>query len=255
MSWHHSLNQRFKKLRLTVFFAMIPALLYVMWSANQVSPLEVELTVELLEGKKTVAALFCKNDESKFYTGEFRVEFPFDQTTLIDQNTYLFSTMLPCESDMQKLRFDPVWDEGTVMIKRLRFHSYRWFDFNLENEFSTSMRILNSIKEFSVSDEGILVKSAGNDPFIQISDTLQDYLRPDFRYLLGSFLLALFIGTLTLRLLVALWLVLVDRIKIFEVRRIELSQTMDRSLQAFSISTLKMFSEKKPVNWVAAGSS
>ncbi len=250
MSWLHFLTEYFKKLRLTIFFAMIPALLYVMWSANQVSPLEVEITMELLEGKKTVAALFCKNNESTFYSGELKVEFPIDETTLIDQNTYLFSTVLPCGSDMQKLRFDPMWDEGSVLIKRLRFHSYRWFDLDLEEEFSTSMRILNSIEAFSVSDEGILVESAGNDPFILISDRLQDYLRPNLPYLLGAFLVALLISALILRFGISLWRVLIDRIDVFEERRVELSEKLDRSLLAFFGNSRAVFSLKKPVNWV-----
>lgn len=240
-----------KKLRLTIFFAMIPALLYVVWSANQVSPLEVELTVELLQGKKTVAVLYCKDDDSTFYTGDFRVEFPFDQTTLIDQNTYLFSTVLPCGSDVEKLRFDPVWDEGTVMIKRLRFHTYRWFDLDLETEFSKSMRILNSIEEFALTDDGILVESAGNDPFIQISDTLQDYLKPDFRFLLRSFLMATIVGAIALRMGMALWFFLVESIRTVEERRADLSAKLDRSLERFSISALSVFSARKPVNWVA----
>lgn len=229
---------------------MIPALLYVMWNANQVSPLEVEIAMELLEGKKTVAALFCKNDESTFYSGEFKVEFPIDQTTQVDQNTYLFSTVLPCGPDMQKLRFDPMWDEGTVLIKRIRFHTYRWFDLDLEQQFSTSMRILNSIEEFSVSDNGILVESAGNDPFIQISDTLQDYLKPDFRFLLRSFLLATLVGTIALRIGLVLWLVLVERMRAFEEKRADLSARLDRSLGEFSIRALSAFLAKRPVNWV-----
>jgi len=249
---HHSLIELIGKLRLTVFLAMIPALLYVLWAAHQVSPLEVELTVELLEGEKNVAVLYCKNDEAKFFVNQFGVEFPYDQSTEIDGDTYRFSTVLPCGPDMVKLRFDPIWDDGSVLIKQIRFHTYRWFDLDLETEFSNSMRILNSIKKFSVTDEGILVESAGNDPFIQISDTLQDYLRPDLPYLLGLFLVALGIATLILRLGLVLWHILVDRIDIFEEQRAEFSERLDRSLLTFFSNSRGAFSRRKPINLVVA---
>lgn len=256
----------FKKLRLTVFFAAFPALLYVLWSANQTFPFEVELTVELLEGptfaspqarwegKKTVAQLYCKGGEStaagrSFYTGELQETFSYNETTQIAENTYLFSTVLPCGSDIDKLRFDPVWDQGTIVIKRLRFHTFRWFDLDLETQFSESMRILNSIEEFAMTDEGILVESAGHDPFIQISDSMQDYLKPDFWFLLRSFLLAAIAGTLAMRAGMVLWIFLVDRINTFEEKRADLAVKLDRSLERFSINALSV-SARKPVNWV-----
>ena len=244
------LKSALARYRLMLVFAVVLAVPPTVWEVNRDHGFRVDLTVELIEpSKPTIAQLFCKSDDR--YSGDRSVTFNYDASTSIGGRLYRFQADLPCGNDLKKLRFDPVWADGKVIIRKLRYRTFTWHDIDLQREFSRSMKILNSIRRFTPVDGGLLIESAGNDPFVELSTDLQQYEHPGFLVVLLVWGLATFGCAACLRGILGGWSLFVERAAMLEEARRDLAERLDAGLVRTATGVVAAARTPRPVNWLA----
>ncbi len=235
--------------RVTLALAAMLAGIPVLWAARP-RPVTVDLTVELVApDTPTVAQLFCTSGDR--YSGDRSVWLKYDDQHRVHDNLYRFRAELPCGPAVTRLRFDPVWSDGTVVVRGLRYHTSRWHLVELEPEFRRSMKILNSIRRFAPVDGGLLIESAGNDPFVELSNDLQRYVRPGPVELALVAVLATIALTALLRLLLVGWWFVVAKPDRLEQARQDLAARIDRALVELAGGLWQAAWERRPLTWAA----
>jgi membrane-anchored protein YejM (alkaline phosphatase superfamily) len=179
------------------------------------------------------------------------VKLKHDDSTKIGENLYRFEADLPCGEDVQQLRFDPVWDEGQVIIKDLKYRTYKSFDVDLENEFYESMKILNGIRKFELVEDGIFIESTGNDPFVELCTDLTRYTEPGLLFFLKTWMFSIVSVFLTLRVLRFSWHFFVANIDSVEKKRKSFSRNLDAQILKITKYVFLSAIEKRTVNWFA----
>ncbi len=140
------------------------------------SPLvfKIELTVET-NAKDQSIQFYCHINNT--YKGESVDENHYSAENLIDENTYQIVNDITCGEQATHLRFDPLPAHGKVDILSMRVHTQYWHQVEL-SEAIKHIKALHSIESVVLNGKKISIIANGNDPYIELSNNLQSYLKP-----------------------------------------------------------------------------
>ncbi|SDK23947.1 sulfatase-like hydrolase/transferase [Microbulbifer yueqingensis] len=135
--------------------------------------LKFELEAQLLSPEDAVAAIYC--DDGKGYRSSHMLELPYSPEYRVADATYVFKGRIPCGIGTKKIRFDPLWAEGELILKSFKLRTYRWFEIELDERRGAELTIINGIDKVQSAAGGIKVTSSGQDPIIELTDNVQGY--------------------------------------------------------------------------------
>ena len=135
--------------------------------------LKFEMELELLSPAGGVATIYC--DDGRGYRSDRRIDFAYDSRNEVSSSVYRFSGRIPCGLATKKIRFDPVWAEGEVVLRSFDLRTYRWMPVDLEAAVGNEFKIINSVDEFELLGNGVRIKSSGHDPIVEITDNVGRY--------------------------------------------------------------------------------
>ena len=237
----------FLRQRLSLALAFVFGTIVFTFSLQGNKPIEIDLVVELVNEQSGVAQLYCAADGEK-YTSKKKLQFSYSEKYRIAENIYRFTGVLPCDSNVKKLRFDPVWERGHVIVKKFSIKKYGWTDINLNDEFNYSMKILNGVDKFYIDENGIHIISRTHDPFIELTQDLQHHTKLHYFFVAKFILFYTFLSFLAINIVTRSFsLIMTNGIKI-EYARVTFSNYLDRLLVSSFSGLMRWSITKRQVN-------
>lgn len=213
------------------------------------SSLKVSLLVETSAPDNEVGAIFC--DDGKGYRGVNRNDLEYSDSNRVGENLYKFKVKLPCGDATKSIRFDPVWGDGEVKLKEFAIRTYRWFDIDVSNRGAKEIGAINSIAMIEYLEDGVLIKSAGIDPIVELLSGVTEYY--EVRKF-DAIILVLLIGAVFALLIKTFQLALSFLLKngpSIEQFRERIGLQLDRAIGVASSTLLSRVREEKEVNTLA----
>lgn len=211
--------------------------------------LKFELEVELLSPAGGVATLYC--DDGRGYRSEKRIDFPYNELREVAPSIYRFSGRLPCGLATKKIRFDPVWADGEVILRSFKLRTYRWMSLDLEKLIGNEFKIVNAIDEFELINDGIRIKSAGHDPIVELTDNVGSYFELRKFDLLFTLTFLTIIFAISLKILQSMLSVLLLHGPRIESLRLQLEKNLDNFIDRLQFYVLDSYRIKRPINLMA----
>lgn len=210
--------------------------------------LKVSLLVEKKSEKSDIGAIFC--DDGKGYRAINRVDLEYSKEHVVGESLYKFKVKLPCGNSTKSIRFDPVWGDGQVKLKEFSIRTYRWFDIDVTQTGSKTINAVNSIEKLEYFTDGVLIKSAGIDPIVELLVDVPSYFR--FK-VLDVIFIVLILGVVFslavkfLQLTVSYFLI---KGMAIESLRKKIELYIDRAIERFAINIGLAIKTRKQINWV-----
>lgn len=167
------LSRFLKKYQISLFLGVVLSFFGAKHLIGLPKHLKFEMEVELLSPAGGVAALYC--DDGRGYRSDRRIEFAYETQNEASPSVYRFTGRLPCGLATKKIRFDPAWAEGEVIIRSFSLRTYRWMPVDLGSTIGNSFKIINAVSEFELLDRGVRIKSSGVDPIVELTDDVESY--------------------------------------------------------------------------------
>ncbi|MEZ5471219.1 MAG: sulfatase-like hydrolase/transferase [Marinicella sp.] len=160
---------------LLIFLALLAGYWHAQEKVNGSINLKIGLTIETKAHDKPYQ-IYCHS--FKEYTGANRTDGNYTSELLINEDTYRIVENIKCGPKTTHIRFDPLPGAGEVKINQLRVHGNYWREIPLE-DIIQQMKPMNAINKITLQKSYILIQAIGNDPFLQLTDQVQELIKPD----------------------------------------------------------------------------
>lgn len=238
--------------QLALVFAFVVGTIAFYFHLQADKPIEIEIVVELIDTPPDVVQIYCAK-EGVEYSGARRLVFNHDDNTRITGNTYRLTGQLPCDSSVSKLRFDPVWGKGHVVINTFSLKKFSWIEVDLQNEFDRSMKILNGVDKLYMAEDGLHIESLSNDPILELTADLQQHTKLPVHYVLLLVLLYTLVSFVLLRMSTLLFSTLMKQGVNIELARLRAAVYLDSMLSRSRIKLFYWYTIKRQLNVYVIG--
>ena len=169
-----------KKTALFIFWVVFFSSIYLLNKPQTSIRLDFQVALHNADDDDRTGVFYY--DTGKGFNEKQSVKIRYDQDT--DGLFYPYSIGFPV-SNIQQLRFDPLFGEGGVSLKDLTITKYspKRIDFSLTQN---SIKPLHSIQELIISSDEVKIISNGEDPHIMLSKNPAGFSIADVPYLVSD---------------------------------------------------------------------